>query len=109
VPGNRNLLYLSYTPKFLRVSIGTSYHTNPTLLYDTRYVTDFGFWSSTTAAIPTDRYTFVYGAGSNGSGQATRPFTETMRFGIRVPTAIATNADGSLQAGFSVSGNSAPF
>lgn len=96
-------LYLTYTPRYLRIGTGAAAQTNPNFLYDYRNVSDLDFWflpngnAASTAgfpAIPTSRYVLTYGQASSGGGQAARPYMETLRFGIQLPTPIYTDADG---------------
>ena len=47
-------------------------------------------------AIRTSRYVAVYGGQAAGSGQATRPYMSSYRLGVQLPSAVATNPDGTV-------------
>jgi hypothetical protein len=114
-PGPRSTVTLTYAPKFLRVSSGSSADSYPTVLYDNRNVGDYAYWATASGtaadqnvAIPSSRYIFTYGAVSSGAGQAARPYLSTYRLGVQLPQPIATNSDGTIQS-LTVSGNASNF
>ncbi|MCW5944017.1 MAG: PQQ-binding-like beta-propeller repeat protein [Fimbriimonadaceae bacterium] len=111
VPPNNATLFLSYTPRALRASadVAANYF-GPTLLLDRRYVADTSYWArpsgapaQTSDAIRADRYLLGYVRGTATTGEATRPYLQTYRYGVQLPQPVATNQDGSL-AGFTLSG-----
>jgi hypothetical protein len=118
-PSSQAVLLLSYQPLFLRVSgpgQDVSY-TSPTGLYDTRLVGDASYWgrldgtgvrNTDSDVIPMDRYVFTYSESAVGGAQAAEPFVRTMRYGVQLPAAVATNSDGTIAA-MSVTGCSGPY
>lgn len=115
-PSNRAELRLTYTPTFLRISAGggTGY-SSPSALWDGRFTSDATYWRTASGAqagagdvLTNDRYFFEYGRAAAGSGQASRPYMETFRLGVRLPTKIDTDNNGN-PAGIAVSGNRGPY
>jgi hypothetical protein len=118
-------LRLTYTPTFLRVSAGgTAAYSAVNGVFDDHYTSEYEvlnngtvvypYWfkNSTTLAGPddkvrNDRFFFAYGRGAQ-SRDAARPYSTTMRLGVRLPTRIATDANGNL-IGLTVSGNTKPY
>lgn len=114
-PSSKTLVQLTYTPRFLRISSGTRATLSPTLLYDNRNVGDLSYWATPSGgavppntAITQSRYVVTYGALAAGSGEATRPFMSTFRFGVQLPSAVATNSDGTI-VGCQVNGSTGDF
>jgi hypothetical protein len=96
-------LQLDYTPRLLRVSSGVTAVNHPTLLFDNRFIGDFSYWFNsggtpvtTPTAIRQARYMFHYGSTSTGGGQASRPYMSTYRFGLQLPTGVATTSTGQI-------------
>lgn len=108
-------LRLTYTPTFLRVTEGSkSGYSGVNALYDDRYISDYSYWfrpdgSAVQPAdnVQSDRYLFAYTRGAIGN-VTQRPYTTTMRLGLRLPTRIATKDDGTI-VGLSVSGATRPY
>jgi hypothetical protein len=115
----RNLaLILTYTPKFLRISGGTTLggvagYTAPSTVFDNHFITDATFWFTpngtpttaqgqkgllTTSAdgnlLENERMVFTYNRASAGAGLGSRPFVTTMRFGVRLPYRLPTLTSG---------------
>lgn len=113
------LVKLNYTPRLLRVSSGNTSATSPTLLFDHRYLGDLSGWytqngTAVTDGDPTtgpyaDRFVFLYGANSTGTGQAARAYISTYRFGVQLPLPIATNSSGGTPQSITVSGNNGDY
>lgn len=109
----RNLaLGVRYAPRFLRVSggLGANYR-GVAVGYDDRYIDMTTYWARANGqpiapADPArnDRLMLLFGRTSADGTQATRPYMRTLRFGVQLPTAVATNNDGTL-AGLTVNGN----
>ncbi len=109
-------LYITYTPRFLRVSPdSTAGYAGPVGLYDSRLVSDLTYWRLANGAPPVtnspitnDRYVFTYNRAAAGSAQAARPYITTLRFGVRLPYRVLTNPDGSPN-NIQVTGNVGPY
>ena len=132
---NRNAeLRLTYQPTFLRVVQGGS-STNSSVngLFDDRFVSDYftdangnrysgtpDYWFTGSGnkngtgshdpnvPVRNDRYLFLYGRGATGGGVTARPYSVSMRIGLRLPTPIATDVDGNV-LGINVKGNNRPY
>ncbi len=112
VPGPNAELRLSYRPAFLRVTPGgAAAYSAVNGLFDSRYVSNYDYWRNPngTQVLPTDqvrndRFFFAYGRGASGSGVTARPYSTTMRLGVRLPTRIATDANGNLAGALTVTG-----
>jgi hypothetical protein len=109
LPLSTQQLVLTYTPKFLRVSVGTTAgYAGVSQFYDTRVdgvrpPTTTKYWarpdnSSIVAgdAPRLNRYFLSYNRAAAGAGQAARPFMKTMRLGVQLPYQIYTDANGNL-------------
>jgi hypothetical protein len=119
-PGRNAQLFLSYTPRFLRISKGgAAGYTDPVGLFDGRLITDPSFWRTATgqqadynttatdgSLLSSDRMIFTYNRAASGAGQTAQPYVKTMRFGVRLPYPIATNTDGSIATPLTVTGTS---
>lgn len=116
VPGPGADLRLTYTPSFLRVTEGgAAAYSSVNGLFDDRFTSDYAYWfkGSGVPVVPDDRvrydrYFFAYGRGATGANAA-RPYSTTMRFGVRLPTRVATDENGNLIGQVLVSGNSGPY
>ena len=122
VPGRNAEIRISYTPTFLRVTPGGSAaYSAVNGLFDHRnvgvrdywfegngaYVSQFGGVNANTL-LHNDRYFYAYGRGAAGGGVTARPYTTTMRLGLRLPTRIATDSQGRV-VGIKVAGNTRPY
>jgi hypothetical protein len=103
-PSRNAELRLTYTPVFVRISEGgANGYSGATGLFDDRTISDPSYWrratgtpaNHTDTGIRHDRFVYMYGRGA-GAGVGARPYMTTMRLGIRLPTPIATNSDGSV-------------
>jgi outer membrane protein assembly factor BamB len=110
VPARDAELFLTYQPRFVRISTGGASHNNSSLLYDNRLVGDVSYWrnnlnapASASDPIPASRFVLTYGRAATGGGQAARPFMHTVRFGVQLPTAVHTQPNGAV-TNLSVSG-----
>jgi len=100
-----------YAPRFIRISAGPSAnYRGASMLFDDRFIGELSYWAtSANAAIGandlarSDRFIMTYGRTSSDGTQAARPYMRTVRFGVQLPTAVQTNADGTL-AQFQVTG-----
>jgi hypothetical protein len=106
-PTRNSSLVLTYQPRLLRVSEGTTAgYAGPNVAFDDRLIPDLTYWRrggdnssvDNTDAVRNGRYLFAYGRAAAGSGQAARPMLKTMRFGVDLPAPIFTNPDGSTGA-----------
>ncbi|GEM_PF-721477 len=118
-PGRNAELRLTYTPTFLRVTPGgTAGYSAVNGMWDDRPVSEYVYDTPTTTYYPywfvgnqtkvsrpsdsvvarNDRYFFAYGRGAAGGGVTARPYSTSMRLGIRLPSRIATNENGSVVA-----------
>ncbi len=123
LPLSTQRLVLTYTPKFIRVSTGTTagysgvsqfndnrleglrFGTSPITKYWARSNGD-GIESGDTPRV--NRFFFAYNRAAAGAGQAARPFMKTMRMGIQLPYQIFTNQNGNI-GGLSVTGATGYF
>lgn len=105
VPSNSARLLLTYQARVLRVtgSGTTGANMAPSLVFDNRLIGDFGFWarSNNSAIQNTDqvrsgRYVITYGRAATGVGQASRPYMQTLRYAIQLPTAVHTQPGGNV-------------
>ena len=103
MPPHDASLVLTYQPRFLRVSEGTSAgYASPNLAVDERFIPDITYWrragdgsdADANDPIRMGRYLFTYARAAAGSGQAARPMLKSMRFGVDLPLPIFTNPDG---------------
>ncbi|AIE85774.1 PQQ-binding-like beta-propeller repeat protein [Fimbriimonas ginsengisoli] len=108
VPSRNAQMFLTYTPRFLRISEGgAAGYNDPTGLFDGRLITDPTFWRTASNAqadfsttgvdgrqLSNDRMIFTYNRATVGTGQAARPFIQTMRFGVNLPYRIPTLDNG---------------
>ncbi len=116
-------LYVRYAPMYMRVSTGpgANYRTVG-MVYDDRFIGvyqdpinpirnllgDIGYWGNEFSASPAtnellrwDRHVLTFTRTSGDGTQATRPFMASLRYGIKLPTAVQLNPNGSL-ASFTV-------
>lgn len=121
VPNRNAEIRLSYTPTFLRVTPGgNAAYNSVNGLFDDRYVSGYDYWFTANgphtssygnmgpaARVRNDRYYFAYGRGATGAITA-RPYSTTMRIGVRLPTRIWTNDEGLVRS-IQVTGNSSPY
>ena len=128
---NRNAeLRLTYQPTFLRVvQSGSSTNSSVNGLFDDRFVSDYDangvpttpdYWFTGTGLksgtgshdsnvrVRNDRFLFLYGRGATGGGITARPYSVSLRIGLRLPTRMATDIDGNV-LGITVTGNTAPY
>jgi len=106
-PPNDASLVLTYQPKVLRISEGTSAgYASPNTAFDDRYIPNMTYWRrggdgspiDSTDAVRTGRYLFTYGRAAAGGNQAARPMMKSMRLGVDLPLPVFTNSDGSTGA-----------
>lgn len=102
LPARGGQLFLTYQPRFLKVSAGGAAYGTPSLMFDNRLVGDLSYWSNSANAAATmadqvrpGRFIFTYGRAASGN-QTARPYMQTVRAGVQLPTAIATNPNGAL-------------
>lgn len=102
LPARSAQLYLSYQPRFLRVSAGGAAYGNPNLMFDNRLIGELSYWATNTNtavtaadAVRPSRFVFTYSRAAETS-QVARPYFQTVRAGIQLPTGIATNQDGAV-------------
>ncbi|MDR3690287.1 MAG: hypothetical protein P4L46_12975 [Fimbriimonas sp.] len=115
-PNGAAVLFASYTPRFLRISAGsTQGYAKPTGLFDARQTTNVGYWrlangqqADFSVSIPNDRYVFTYNQAAGGAGRPPRPYISTLRFGVQLPASIATTANGA-PVFVSVTGAKGPY
>lgn len=102
-PAQASSLYLTYQPRLLRVSEGTSAgYAGANVAFDQRLIPDLSYWHrggdassvDNTDPVRNDRMVFTYNRAAAGAGQAARPMLKTMRLGIDLPFAIFTDANG---------------
>jgi len=99
VPGKDARILATYQPYFLRISDrGTVGYTEPTLMFDRRYVSDTAYGANAgggalvyNQAGRYDRWVTTYNRGAVTGGLAARPYLNTLRLGItlragRLPT-----------------------
>jgi hypothetical protein len=109
LPARGSQLYLTYQPRFLRVSAGGSAYTGPNLMFDNRLIGELSYWATpanagVTMADPVrpSRFVFTYNKAASGN-QVARPHMQTVRAGIQLPASVATRQDGTL-VGLTVTG-----
>jgi hypothetical protein len=115
-PTSNAAILISYTPRFLRISTGSGQgYARATGLYDAREISSALYWflaggqnANLTESILNDRMVFTYDQASGGTSQAPRPYVSTLRFGIQLPTGIATTSVGAPQF-VTVSGAKGPY
>ncbi len=113
-------LYLRYAPTYMRVSTGpgANYRTVG-MVYDDRFIGiyqdpvnplrnllgDISYWGNEFSSSPLtndllrwDRHVLTFTRTSGDGTQATRPFMSSLRYGIKLPTAVQLNANGALTA-----------
>ncbi|MBC8065994.1 MAG: hypothetical protein H7Y17_14265, partial [Chlorobia bacterium] len=116
LPLSTQQLVLTYTPKFLRVSTGTTSayagvsHFNDSRLDGVAPPTTTKYWArpNNTSIVAGDtprvnRFWFSYNRAAAGAGQAARPFMKTMRMGVQLPNQIYTDTNGNI-VGLTVTG-----
>lgn len=109
LPLTTSRLVLTYTPKFKRISVGTTAgHVGVSMFMDSRFdsVTppnNTRYW-----ALPngngiaagdhprTNRLFFSYNRAAAGAGQSARPYMKTMRLGVQLQNQIYTNQLGNV-------------
>lgn len=109
-------LYIQYSPYYLATSqSGNVNYRSASMVWDDRLigvytdaanpsrnlVADLRYWRTAAGATPApnasirnDRFVIAYTRTSGDGGRPTRPALRTMRFGVQLPTPIATNAAG---------------
>lgn len=103
LPGKATELRLTYSPAFLRITTGgTASYSQPTEVYDDHYLSDPTEWYAATATTQTFRSMFFFGRAADETNQTAQPYMVTMRFGIRLPTRIATVAGGGLAGAITI-------
>jgi hypothetical protein len=122
LPLKSAIIKLTYTPRFLRVSEATTAaHATPTVLWDNRISGDasnYSYWFNilsngtlqnvaTNAAVRPARYVFTYTRAASGAGQAARPYWKTVRVGVQLTNAIATDSSGNIMS-LTVAGANGP-
>jgi hypothetical protein len=113
-------LYVRYAPTYMRVSTGpgANYRTVG-MVFDDRFIGiyqdpvnplrnllgDISYWGNEFSSSPNtndllrwDRHLMTFTRTSGDGTQATRPFMSSLRFGIKLPTAVQLNPNGSLAA-----------
>lgn len=103
MPPHSSTLVLTYQPRFLRISEGTTAgYASPNLAVDERVIPDISYWRKPdnsqvdgTDMVRPGRFIFTYGRAAAGAGQAARPTMKTLRFGVDLPLPVFTNPDGS--------------
>ena len=112
---------LTYTPRIVRVSSGASSDSYPTILFDDRSLAGSNLtnWftgsgpstqpvsQTPSPAVRADRTLFTYGGLSVGTGHAAQPFLSTYRFGVVLPTQVATS--GASIISFQVTNNTGSY
>jgi hypothetical protein len=114
-PSRSAILRLTYTPRFVKISEnGSVASTGTNGVFDDRAISDFSYWTlasgaqaDATSDIKNDRMIFTYVRGA-GAGSGARPYMATYRFGLRLPTPVYTNDNGSV-LNLSVTGNVGPY
>lgn len=105
IPARNAQILLTHTPRFVRVSgAGTSApYSGSAIQFDNRLTGEFDYWArpnntgiSPNEIVRTGRFWLTYGRGASGAGQATRPYMQTMRFGIQLPYAVHVQPNGAL-------------
>jgi hypothetical protein len=117
LPLSTQQLILSYTPRFLRVSVGTTAgYSGVSQFQDLRSDgVSFGpggvpvntkYWArpNNSGIVAGDnprvhRFFLSYNRAAAGAGQAARPFMKTMRYGVQLPYQIFTDQNGNLLRG----------
>lgn len=109
LPSRNSQLYLTYQPRFLRVSAGGAAYSGSNLHFDNRLISDIGYWASSPSTPITNadvvrpaRFVFTYNKAASGNVVA-RPYMQTVRLGVQLPTSVATRQDGSI-VGITVTG-----
>lgn len=102
LPARGGQLFLTYQPRFLKVSAGGAAYSSPSLMFDNRLVGELSYWANSAngAATMADqvrpgRFIFTYTRAATGN-QTARPYMQTVRSGVQLPTAVATNPNGSI-------------
>lgn len=116
VPLASSELVISYQPKYLRVSEGSAPGFNlSNIMFDSRLITNYSYWfrKGDTVALVTDplrndRFVLTYDRSAGGAGQTARPYMQTMRLGVELPSAVATTSGGNVAA-IKVTGNLGPY
>jgi len=104
-PAQNARILLTYTAKFLRVtgSGATATQVYPSLVFDNRLIGDFSYWArnNNSGIQPSDqvrpgRFVLTYGRAAAGAGQAARPFMQSFRLTVALPTSIHTQSNGTV-------------
>jgi hypothetical protein len=93
------LLYMRYTPRFVRVSAGQGANYRGTsILFDDRFVDSGSYWRNAannpvglSEPVRADRFLLAYGRTAADGATATRPFLRPFRFGIQLPASVFVN------------------
>jgi len=111
IPPSNAVLVLSYQPRFIRIS-GTGMnasHSSPSILFDNRLVAETSYWVGLSPTDGSSRYLHTYVKSSpGGGGQTTRPYLKTVRLGVQLPFAVATQPNGFVTS-LTVSGNTGAY
>ncbi len=101
-PNNKAVIYASYTPRFLRITTGSGEgYAAITGLYDAREISNPRYWrrangnqADLSDDIKNGRYLFTFNRATGGVSKPPRPFISTLRFGVQLPSRIATDLNG---------------
>lgn len=102
LPNRTGSLFLTYQPRYYRVTESNAQYRSAQLMFDTRLNPNSVYWrrNDNTNAAASDavrpfRTVFAYGRGAS-QGQTTRPFSSTARYGVQLPTPIHTQPNGTV-------------
>lgn len=110
VPPRNATLFVTYVPRFVRLSAGNGSYLQPTVVFDARRTSDGSYWvpsDPADARLRSDRLIVGY-IRQGGGNQAPRPATKTMRIGLQLAFPILTNNVG-VVTGLTVTGNTGPY
>jgi hypothetical protein len=110
-PNRRATILLTYTPRFIRVgAVNSANYQMPSINFDNRFTDTHAYvfqqnGNAATGACPheTARYVLSFGRSANGTGETSRPYMRSLRFGIQLlhpvtgePVALHTQPNGAL-------------
>lgn len=102
LPARGSQLYLTYQPRFLRLSAGGAAYSGPNTMFDNRLIGELSYWATpgNTAvtmadAVRPSRFVFTYNKAA-AANQVARPHMQTVRAGIQLPASVATRQDGTI-------------
>lgn len=114
LPARGAELFLTYQPRFLRVSAGGATYANPTVMFDNRLIGETSYWATSAGGAITNadvvrpgRYMITYSKAAD-TNQVARPYMQTVRSGIQLPASIRTLPDGTV-TGLTVTGASSYY